>query len=458
MADYDPALVADLVGKSQVLPFHVRESLLVAACLCSRGATLPTEDDLVILAPLIEDALGAGLAHGPLSTAARVLKNLRPYLLRCGGYAEILAPFEDEAEKVLGLSIERTFGAAFALRFGVPKIPPDLQKIWSDISVHYQDVRSHADLWNRAVIEFEDGNAVLVDRMPSAIYEAICKRLDDANPGFYDRKGRSFESLVSKTALGFFEQWTAYQGAYIDGREKDLILLQAPIGVTIESKALRLRPPSTDWNDQKIRKDLKPLALAIEQARESVQALRQGTTLQAGSHAIRVPECSIVRGLVVTDQEYTPYCAIALDELGLVKDDWLPDGIVVLSWFDLQLLFMMADCPALVLDFWIRMRGAATLRRTDEVEAWMAYEMEPLMAFGRFFNNDVNVVLSGTPPWPETPPEWEEFLDKHRVMWIRDWHALVALDRGGKSYEALQLVRADFEAAKRRWWGPAEGV
>jgi hypothetical protein len=444
LAPFNPGALADVVGGEESIQYHVRESLIVAACMCSSGASTPTIDELRTIVPDIERALGAAPYNHAVTGAVRLIKNLRPYNLRCMSYATILEPFEAEAKRLLGLSIERTFGLVYGMRFAFIKtVPPELRKLWPDIAVASNRVRSHADLWNRAAIEFPGGIAVLIDRLPAAVYEAICHRLDRARPGFFDRKGRRFETLVSQTVTSFFLKWDSYAGATINGNEKDLILVQNPLAVAVEAKALRLRAPSTDWNPAKAKKDLEPLVEALQQLREAVQSLRAGTKLATNRGDVTLAAASTVRGLVVTDQEYAHYCAVALDELQLAGFDWLDEGIVILSWVDLQLLFMLADCPSLVLDFWACLRGRPQLRRTDEMEAWMGYEMEPVFGFSRFLDSNVNVILSGTPPWPETPDDWETFLDRHRILWIRDWHALVALDRGGLSGQALAMVQAD---------------
>lgn len=448
LAPFRASAIAHVAGSTK-MPHHIQESLVVAACLCAKGTERPSEETILQWAPLVETALASASPHNPVASAARLVKNLRPYLMRCEAYASILKPFEVEARR-LGLSPHAMFSAIYGMRLGfLKKIPPELRPIWNDISIAAAKVRSHADLWNKAAIVFPEGSAILVDRLPGAVYEALCARLNAGRAGFYDRKGKQFEALVAKLLTSFFAGWQPYRNAIVAGEEKDILLVQAPLGLACEAKALRLRPPSADWNQEKVRRDLQPLRDALLQTRAGVQALRTGAALQVPSGITTLPACSIVRGLVVTDNEYTHYCTVALEELGLSPFDWFNEGIVVLSWLDLKLLLAMADCPSLVIDYWVRMRGLPAFRRTDEVEAWMGYEMEPMLGFGRFLNQGVNVVLSGVPPWPETPEEMETFLDKHRVLWIRDWKALAALDRGGKSNDALQMVRSDFEVAAR---------
>ena len=385
----------------------------------------------------------------------RTIRGLRPAWFTGPVYSELLAPFTEEVQKLTGMTPQQVFELLLKVST-VPSgaAPPvdALRRLPESLLIDYDQIKEPSDFRDRAFLRVENWLFPLAYQMADATYRALCAELRKSLPKFLDRKGDSLELAVSARFAQHAPNWSwipNFRLASSPDQEHDLIGFRGNFGVAIECKSLNLRPSSMDWSTLNALSDAGPLLEGLGQVSPVLGLFRRGGSVLTPGGSRDVPSLSRPKGLIITDEVFTPYLRAFLDpptsggSLDLPPADWHGATVTILSVVDLQFLLQASGSFSTFLEFcdWISKRPR--VRMVDTPELWLLYCVDPM----------TRLTAMGAPIVAEYEELWGKIAGRDfselRPPWLTN-HAKVAADEDkGRLDGAISIIRRDRDAARR---------
>lgn len=444
------AFAIALGGQGQATHAQV-ELLLAAMSLIPAGdaSNVPhydVEESLAIANQILETAPGE---MGPTTAALRFVKGLRPAWLTVPLYKELLAPFSDISQTVLGATTDELLDLARSWSDTEPSagelsvhIPEELK---AQICISVEDLREPSHLNSRIFVHVEDDfSYVLWYKAPENMYRALVRVLGGKSATMRTKRGRALEDFVARRIGKFAPAWEMRRGTYIDGREKDILAWDEDLGLAIECKSLALRDAATGWSNLHLESDVNTVQEALGQVQPALNLLQKGGKSDDG---LEIPRRPGAMGIVVTDEPFSSYIRAGIDRLEMSDDEvhWHGRTVWVTNFIDFHHLLSVSESISVLLHYLTKYRNRAEIRKMDEPESWSTYSVPSTHLMAKA---GVLMVV------PEHDWERARHHDGNgwRPNWFRRREEVQKWDRLGQSRKAMRIVQQDLDAAVRVEW------
>lgn len=435
------------------------ENYITASAIIESGSTKEIPEEVLLQAVRESDRLTLRVppADGWLIGHLRTVRGLRPAWYSGPIYAELLEPFSQQIREITGLTPSGVFELLLKvaeLPHGASPPPAELEGLPDSLLLRYERIKEPSDFRDRAFLRVENWVYPLGYQMADATYRALCAELRDRLPKFLDLKGDSLETGTRSRLERHASAWRWFPNFAIQAepkREHDFIGFREEYGVAGECKSLNLRPSSMDWSARNVISDIQPILDALSQIQPSLELLRRGGEIVARGEPRRVPRVNWVRGLIVTDEVFTPYLRESLDRparedsLESRADQWHGSTTYVLSIMDLEFLLESSGLFSVFLEFSDWMAKRPRFRGVDTPEAWLFYCIDPM----------IRISMDGGYLTAEYGELWEKVrthpLSALRPPWLSSHAEIAQAEKEGRYARAISLIRRDREVARRHF-------